>query len=94
MEEFCKDCTFCCHIYKASLPDEIIKEKLLGKDLSVYGVEPLKRVGDRCEFLGENGCIIERSKRPLNCLAAKCKALKLYEEGIKNVRPPYKKENI
>lgn len=77
--EFCAKCRGkCCHIYKDKSPEhfEFIQKAFFKKDISQFGVEPLEIVDGRCNFLGENGCIIERSKRPEQCLKYKCDDLK------------------
>lgn len=88
MEEFCKYCGICCFLYKGKWRSsdsykEAIHEGLFEGDLNQYGVKPLESINGSCEFLGENGCIIERSKRPKGCLDFECKMLKEYKYGNK-----------
>lgn len=86
MEEFCKHCGECCIIYKnCKTSDDIktIRDKLIG-DLYQYDVEPRESIDGKCEFLGENGCIIERLKRPSICLQYECSMLREYKSGNKN----------
>ena len=53
-----------------------LKRKSFFKKEAQFGVKPLKRVGNRCEYFGENGCIIKRENRPSQCLQYECDKLK------------------
>jgi len=92
MEEFCKLCTVsCCYIYRNCKSKEHVREIIFNGDLNQYGVAPLKQEGDKCEFLGENGCIIEKSKRPKICLDYECPILRAYKAGDKDAAKIFNK---
>ena len=81
-EEFCAECGGkCCNIYDLFITGDKIelKRKSFFKKKSQFGVKPLKRVNGRCEYFGENGCIIERENRPSQCLQYECDDLKQIE---------------
>lgn len=98
-EIFCAKCSRCCHIYLfRNQPLEEVKKKahklIFNNDIDQYGVEPLKSEWGRCEFLGENGCIIPREKRPIVCLEWECLELEKFNAGDKDIDPPFKKEDL
>jgi len=81
-KEFCYRCGgYCCNIYDHFIigtPEDIeLRHKSFFKKSYKFDVEPLGRVGNRCEYLGENGCIIKRENRPLQCLNYACDELRL-----------------
>ena len=75
LEELCANCGKCCMIYNqgrhSPSSKKHIREVMFG-DIYQYGVEPMLDNGEKCDFLGKNGCIIERSKRPEICLKFEC----------------------
>ena len=92
MEEFCKHCPVCCcYIYRKCKDVKKIQQILFDGDLDQFGVEPLERIGDKCEFLGKNGCIINRNKRPKPCLEYECSLLKEYKKGNMKIIEKLKK---
>jgi len=85
-EEFCEWCEgYCCNIYEHYITGNDDKIKLTHtsffKRKDRFGVEPLKRVGNKCEYLGENGCIIKRENRPSQCIKYECTDMKKYFES-------------
>jgi len=86
-EEFCERCGgYCCNIYDLFITgsaDKIKrKREAFFKDKDKFGVKPLERVGERCEYFGENGCIIKRENRPSQCLIYECTDLKILNHSI------------
>jgi len=78
-EEFCANCGGdCCNIYEHFINGSHVelKHESFFKRQARFRVKPLKRVGDKCEYLGENGCIIKRENRPRQCLKYECDKLK------------------
>jgi len=78
-EEFCANCRGdCCNIYKYFINGSHVelKHESFFKRQARFGVKPLKRVGDKCEYLGKDGCIIKRENRPSQCLKYECDKLK------------------
>ncbi len=80
-EEFCAECGGdCCNIYDLFITgtdDEIkLKRESFFKKKDQFRVKPLDRVDGRCEYFGENGCIIKRENRPSPCLGYECDDLK------------------
>lgn len=91
MKDFCKKCGGeCCYIYKKYNKQKVHKY-LHNYNLSKYSIKPLDQEDKtRCEFLGENGCIIPVEERPKICLRYKCKKLIDYL-SIKNDTDSYKR---
>lgn len=80
-EEFCAKCGGeCCNIYDLFITGENaeLKHESFFKDQARFEVEPIGRVGNRCEYFGENGCIIKRENRPRQCLKYECDKLKKF----------------
>ena len=80
-EEFCAKCGGdCCNIYEHFIIGKNIEQKheAFFKDEGRFEVEPLGRIGNRCEYLGESGCIIKRENRPNQCLNYECEELKQF----------------
>ena len=86
-EELCTYCKgYCCNIYAVFFvgnDDKIIRaHAALFKNKTQFGVDPLERVNDRCEYLGEEGCIIKKENRPSQCLQYECDILKMLNHSI------------
>ena len=95
-EDFCATCKgYCCNIYEHFIIGDNIelKRKSFFRKKEQFGVEPLKRVGKRCEYAGENGCIIKRENRPEPCLRYECRALIDFGLG-KESKPPKKGDKL